>query len=93
MLQQGISCNENLFEDATGELRRCFGYSTAFNSIFINRLLRFPRDVTGKPETLIACAQFALTSTRTLEVLETSFDLQPTTILNHATEKLLKTSL
>ena len=85
---EGFACNGHLYKDAINELKQRFGNPNVIISNLLEKLINYRPPTTSLPWTIVNFSTFINTMTRTLQELNFEADLNSTTILKHATDKL-----
>ena len=85
---EGFACIGHLYKDAINELKQRFGNPNVFNSNLLRKLINYRLPTTCLLRTIVNFSTFINTMTRTLRELNFEADLNSTTILKHATNKL-----
>ena len=83
-----FACKGNLYKDAINELKQRFGNPNVIISNLLEKLIKYRSPTTSPPWTIVNFSFFINTMTRTLQELNFEADLNSTTILKHATDKL-----
>ena len=85
---EGFACNGHLYKDAINELKQRFGNPNVIISKLLEKLINYRPPTTSLLWTIVNFSTFINTITRTLKELNFEADLNSTTILKHATDKL-----
>ena len=85
---EGFACNGHLYNDAINELKKRFVNPNIIISNLLGKLINYRPPTTSLPWTIVNFSTFINTMTRTLQELNFEADLNSTTILKHATDKL-----
>ena len=85
---EGFAFNRHLYKDAINELKQRFGNPNVIISNLLEKLINYRPPTTSLPWTIVNFSTFINTMTRTLQELNFEADLNSTTILKHATDKL-----
>ena len=81
-------CNKHLYKDAINELKQRFGNPNVIISNLLEKLINYRSQRTSLPWTIVNFSTFINTMTRTLQELNFEADLNSTTILKHATDRI-----
>ena len=85
---EGFTCNGNLYKDAINELKQRFRNPKVIISKLLEKFINYRPPTTSLLWTIVKFSTFINTMTRTLQKLNFGADLNSTTILEHATNKL-----
>ena len=85
---EGFARNGHLYKNAINELKQRFGNPNVIISNLLEKLINYRPPTTSRPWTIVNFSTFINTMTRTLQELNIEADLNSTTILKHATDKL-----